>query len=84
MALSSRQKELLKTVILAAREGRYLHGNGANWVYTKKGNPSVVVHVDHVRETISEMSAKDSETYLKGNRPYKDENTATSLENFIK
>jgi len=84
MALSGTQKDLLRTVIAAAKEGRYLHGNGATWVYTKKGDPKTVVVVDHVQASIKEMSPSESETYLRGNRPYKDENTAKSLENFIK
>jgi len=84
MALSSKQKDLLRGVIAAAKEGRYLHGNGANWIYTKKGNPDVVVAVDHVRETIQEMSAADSANYLRGNRPHKSDSTVKSLEDFIK
>ena len=84
MQLTNKQKDLLRGVIAAAKEGRYLHGNGATWIYTKKGNPDVVVAVDHVQETIKEMSATESATYLRGNRPYKSEDTAKSLENFIK
>jgi prepilin-type processing-associated H-X9-DG protein len=82
--LSSLQKDLLRQVITAAREGRYCHGNGANWVFVDKSDTSRVIHVDHVRGTREVMNAADSEKYLRNSKPYHDEATAKSLENFIK
>lgn len=84
MSLTAGQKNLLRQVIAACREGRYLHGNGAIWTFTKVGDPKTVVTIDHVHETIKESNAKDSETYLRSNHPRRDENTAKSLETFIK
>jgi hypothetical protein len=84
MKLSSNQVSILKDVIKAANEGRYCHGNGANWVYVSSNNSSIVIAADHVAGTVKEMSASESENYLRGNRPYKSADTATSLEKFIK
>lgn len=84
MKLSSNQVSILKDVIKAANEGRYCHGNGANWVYVSPSNSSIVIAADHVAGTVKVMSATESENYLRGNRPYRSADTATSLEKFIK
>ena len=82
--LSSLQKDLLRQVITAAREGRYCHGNGANWVIVDKNDFTRVIHIDHVRGSREVLSTADSEKYLKNSKPYHDEETAKSLEKFIK
>lgn len=84
MALSAKQISILKDVIAAAKDGRYCHGNGANWVYVEKGNPKQVIHADHVRGTVERMTAAESERYLNGNRPHKSDSTVASLEAFIR
>jgi hypothetical protein len=82
--LDNDQISMLKMVIEAAREGRYLHGNGATWVILKKGSSSVVVVVDHVAKKVSNMNATESANYLRSNRPHRDDSVVKSLENFIK
>lgn len=84
MALTSKMIELLKIVIEAAEDGRFCHGNGANWVIVDKGNRDVVVSIDHTRESISKMSAEESKRYLSGTPAHRSQSTADSLKNFIK
>jgi len=84
MQLSRKQIEMLEDVISAARDGRYCHGNGAIWVYVSKNDRNAVISADHVSEKIHYYNKEDSERYLAGYRPYRDENTARELENFIK
>lgn len=84
MALTSKMIELLKIVIEAAEDGRFCHGNGANWVIVDKGNRDVVVSIDHTRESISKMSADESKRYLSGTPAHRSQSTADSLKNFIK
>jgi hypothetical protein len=84
MALSSLQKDLIRQVITAAREGRYCHGNGAIWCIVDKNNTKSVIVIDHVAGTRKVMSADESEKYLRNSRAYHDESTAKSLEDFIK
>lgn len=84
MSLSSKQISMLKDVIKAAKEGRYCHGNGAIWVYVSESDRSRVISADHVREEISYMDKEASERYLRNTPAHMDNNTATSLENFIK
>ena len=84
MALTSKQIELLKVVIAAAEDGRYCHGNGADWVIVEKGNTDIVIAINHVRETTSKMNSDESKKYLANTRAHKDQSTADSLKNFIK
>jgi hypothetical protein len=84
MALTSKMIELLKIVIEAAEDGRFCHGNGANWVIVDKSNRDVVVSIDHTRESISKMSAEESKRYLNGTPAHRSQSTADSLKNFIK
>jgi hypothetical protein len=84
MKLSALQVSLLKEVIEAAKDGRYCHGNGANWVIVDKRDRNTVIHIDHVRSERKVMSATESENYLRGNRPFRDDKTAQSLTDFIK
>lgn len=84
MSLSRKQIEILEEVIQAAKDGRYCHGNGAQWVYVSKNDSSTVISADHVAEKVSTFSKEESERYLRGNRPYRDNNTVSNLENFIK
>ncbi len=75
---------MLQMVIDAASEGRYLHGNGAQWFFLKKGSTSTVVFVDHVRKSVKEMTPSESENYLRGNRAHRDDSVVKSLRDFIK
>jgi hypothetical protein len=84
MALSSKQIELLKIVIAAAEDGRYCHGNGADWVIVEKGNTDTVIAINHVRESTSKMNPEESKRYLANTRAHRDQSTADSLKNFIK
>jgi hypothetical protein len=82
--LSSHQVAIIRDVIAAAKDGRYCHGNGADWVYVERGNPKQVIAANHVRGEVKRMSAEESERYLRGNRPHRSDSTVTSLENFIR
>jgi len=84
MALNSKQIELIKIVIAAAEDGRYCHGNGADWVIVEKGNTDTVIAINHVRESMSKMNSEDSKKYLANTRAHRDQSTADSLKNFIK
>jgi len=84
MFLTNRQIDLLKLVIEAAKEGRYCHGNGADWVIVDKNNKDTVVHINHVTGSISKLDKDSSANYLKNYKPYKSESTASSLTEFIK
>jgi hypothetical protein len=84
MALSARQISILKDVIAAARDGRYCHGNGAQWFYVEKGNTKQVIFADHVRSEVKRLSSQESEKYLSGNRPHTSDSTVKSLEAFIR
>jgi hypothetical protein len=84
MQLSRKQIQMLEDVISAARDGRYCHGNGAQWVYVSKSDSNAVISADHVSEKIHYYNKEESERYLAGNRPHRDESTARSLEDFIK
>jgi hypothetical protein len=84
MALTNKMIELLKIVIEAAEDGRFCHGNGADWVIVDKGNRDVVIAINHVRESSSKMSADESKRYLSNTPAHRDQSTANSLRNFIK
>jgi ribosomal protein L30E len=84
MALSARQISILKDVIAAAKDGRYCHGNGAQWYYVEKGNTKQVIFADHVRSEVKRMTAAESANYLSGNRPHSSDSTVKSLEAFIR
>ena len=84
MALTSKMIELLKVVIAAAEDGRYCHGNGADWVIVDKNNREMVIAINHTRETSEKLSAEASKKYLANTPAHKDQKTADSLKNFIK
>ena len=75
---------MLKVVIAAAEDGRFCHGNGADWVIVEKGNTSTVIVINHVSESTSKMTADESKRYLNNTPAHKSQSTADSLKNFIK
>ena len=81
--LSGTQKDLIRMVIRAARDGRYCHGNGADWAIVDPTNKSMVLAINHVTGKIAHLSQSESEKYLRNTRPHRDEATARDLENFI-
>lgn len=83
LTLSSAQIYLLKTVIDAAKNGQYCHGNGADWVITDPER-TLVQHINHVTGSVSWMSKEDSARYMASTRPYTDLGVAESLTAFIK
>ena len=65
---------------LAAEEGRYCHGNGADFSFVEDGYLVMLnlVRKDYVRKPLTDP---DAANYVAGTRPHREEHTAESLRN---
>lgn len=76
---------LFEAVIKACEDGRYCHGNGADWWTVDTDRKTVVVYeTAAARPGIRRLNAADSARYLASTPPHRDKTQANILRDIVK